>query len=135
MTHYRPADSSKTPRFTGPRTFMRLPHVETTDGVDLAIVGIPTDDAVSFKSGARFGPEAIRAASVLLRPYNPNLGVDVVEQLSMVDYGDAPVIPAARSSSVTGRKNRIHDRQTSSRQFTTGLSMTLSPFFRARSMA
>jgi agmatinase len=93
VTHYRPADSSKTPRFTGPRTFMRLPHVETTDSVDLAIVGIPTDDAVSFKSGARFGPEAIRAASVLLRPYNPNLEVDVVERLSMVDYGDAPTVP------------------------------------------
>ena len=54
---------------------------------------MPTDDAVSFKSGARFGPEAIRSASVLLRPYNPRLRVDVVERLSMVDYGDAPTVP------------------------------------------
>jgi agmatinase len=91
--HYRPADSSLTPRFTGVRTFMRLPNVETPDGVDLAVVGVPTDDAVSFKSGARFGPEAIRSASVLLRPYNPLLGVDVTERLSMVDYGDAPTVP------------------------------------------
>jgi agmatinase len=91
--HHRPADSSKTPRFTGPRTFMRLPHVTDLDGVDVAICGIPTDDAVSFKSGARFGPEAIRSASVLLRPYNPRLKVDVVEKLSMVDYGDAPTVP------------------------------------------
>src|SRR3712207_3622337 len=91
--HHRPADSSKTPRFTGPRTFMRLPHVTDLDGVDVAVCGIPTDDAVSFKSGARFGPEAIRSASVLLRPYNPRLSVDVVERLSMVDYGDAPTIP------------------------------------------
>ena len=29
--HFKPADSSQTPRFTGPRTFMRLPHVETTE--------------------------------------------------------------------------------------------------------
>ena len=72
--HHRPADSSQTPRFTGPRTFMRLPHVTDLDGVDVAVVGVPTDDAVSFKSGARFGPEAIRSASVLLRPYNPRLG-------------------------------------------------------------
>ncbi|HEX8123315.1 MAG TPA: agmatinase [Solirubrobacteraceae bacterium] len=91
--HHRPADSSKTPRFTGPRTFMRLPHVTDLDGVDVAVCGIPTDDAVSFKSGARFGPEAIRSASVLLRPYNPRLKVDVVERLSMVDYGDAPTVP------------------------------------------
>ena len=91
--HHRPADSSKTPRFTGPRTFMRLPHVTDLEGVDVAVCGVPTDDAVSFKSGARFGPEAIRSASVLLRPYNPRLKVDVVEALSMVDYGDAPTVP------------------------------------------
>jgi agmatinase len=90
---YGPADSTKTPRFTGPRTFMRLPYVQTTDGVDVAIVGIPIDDAVSFRSGARFGPEAIRSASVLLRPYNPALSVDVAKHLSMVDYGDAPSVP------------------------------------------
>jgi agmatinase len=91
--HHRPADSSKTPRFSGPRTFMRLPHVTDLDGVDVAVVGVPTDDAVSFRSGARFGPEAIRSASVLLRPYNPNQQVNVVERLSMVDFGDAPTVP------------------------------------------
>jgi agmatinase len=72
---------------------MRLPHVTDLDGVDVAVLGIPTDDAVSFKSGARFGPEAIRSASVLLRPYNARLKVDVVEKLSMVDFGDSPTIP------------------------------------------
>lgn len=72
---------------------MRLPQVTDLDDVDVAVCGIPTDDAVSFRSGARFGPEAIRSASVLLRPYNPRLRVDVVERLSMVDYGDAPTVP------------------------------------------
>lgn len=90
---YGPVDSLASPRFGGPRTFMRLPHLETTDDVDVAVVGIPTDDAVSFRSGARFGPEAIRSASVLLRPYNPNLRVDVFEHLSVVDHGDAPTVP------------------------------------------
>ena len=72
---------------------MRLPHLRETDGVDVAVVGVPTDGAVSFRSGARFGPEAIRSASALLRSYNPLLGVDVTERLSLVDWGDAPTIP------------------------------------------
>jgi agmatinase len=100
MQHYRPPDPSAAPRFTGPRTFMRLPHLQTTDDVDVAIVGVPTDDAVSFRSGARFGPEAVRSASVLLRPYNPQLEVDVVERLSMVDYGDAPTVPGYHERSL-----------------------------------
>ena len=79
---------------------MRLPHVQDLEGVDVAVVGIPTDDAVSFRSGARFGPEAIRSASVLLRPYNPRLGVDVVERLSMVDFGDAPTVPGYHEESL-----------------------------------
>jgi agmatinase len=61
--------------------------------VDAAVYGIPFDTATSFRTGPRFGPEAIRSASALLRPYNPALGVDVVEALSIVDYGDVPVSP------------------------------------------
>jgi agmatinase len=97
---YGPADSWDTPRFTGPRTFMRLPHRETTEEVDLAIVGVPTDDAVSYRSGARFGPEAVRSASVLLRPYNTHLKVNVAERLSMVDYGDCPTVPGYQEESL-----------------------------------
>jgi agmatinase len=98
---YGPADSFVTPRYTGPRTFMRLPHIETTEDVDLAIVGVPTDDAVSFRSGARFGPEAVRSASALLRPYNPILDIDVTKHLSLVDYGDAPTVPGYHEESLT----------------------------------
>jgi agmatinase len=81
------------PRFTGVRTFMRLPHLKALDEVDAVITGVPTDSAVGYRSGARFGPEAIRSASILLRDHNPALGVNVVETLSMVDYGDAPTVP------------------------------------------
>ena len=90
---YGPADSSQSPRFTGVRTFARLPYVESLEGVDVAVIGVPVDDAVSYKSGARFGPEAIRSASSLLRPYNPLLRVDIAAHLSMVDNGDAPTVP------------------------------------------
>jgi agmatinase len=90
---YVPADSSLTPRFSGPRTFMRLPLVESLTDVDAAVIGVPTDDAVSFRSGARFGPEAIRSASVLLRPFDPELKIDLAKALSIIDAGDAPTVP------------------------------------------
>jgi agmatinase len=76
------------------RTFARLPHVEVpAEGVDVAVLGAPFDTATSFRPGARFGPEAIRAASALIRPYHPALDVDVFETLSVVDGGDLPVTP------------------------------------------
>lgn len=90
---YRPANSLESPRFSGVRSFMRLPAIPTTEDVDVAICGLPFDTGVSFRVGARFGPEAIRSASVLLRPYHADLDVDIFDILSVVDYGDAPVAP------------------------------------------
>ena len=90
---YRPLDAQVIPRFAGIRTFMRAPHVDDLTGVDAAVYGIPFDTATSYRTGPRFGPEAIRSASALLRPYNPALEVNVVEALSLVDYGDLPVSP------------------------------------------
>jgi agmatinase len=93
MPHH-PLDARVMPRFTGIRTFMRAQHTTDLAGVDAAACGIPFDTATSFRTGPRFGPEAIRSASALLRPYNPALGVNVVEALfSIVDYGDVPVSP------------------------------------------
>lgn len=92
---YRPLDAQVIPRFAGVRTFMRSPHLTDLTGVDAAVFGIPFDTATSYRTGARFGPEAIRSASVLLRPYHPVLAVNVVEALSVVDYGDSPVSPGS----------------------------------------
>jgi agmatinase len=90
---YVPEDSLKSPRFTGIRTFARLPHVRTLEDVDVAIVGSPFDTGVSFRAGGRFGPSAIRAASVLIRGHNPVLDVNPFEVLSCVDYGDLSIVP------------------------------------------
>jgi agmatinase len=90
---YRPLDAQVIPRFAGIRTYMRAPHVTDLAGVDAVVYGIPFDTATSYRTGPRFGPEAIRSASALIRPYNPALGVNVVEALSLVDYGDVPVSP------------------------------------------
>jgi agmatinase len=63
------------------------------DGVDVAIVGAPTDDLVSDRPGTRFAPRAIRAASC---PPGPQLEtrVDALAELRVMDFGDAPVLPA-----------------------------------------
>ncbi|HZT94810.1 MAG TPA: agmatinase [Gaiellaceae bacterium] len=91
--HHRPLDAQVMPRFAGIRTFMRAPHTTDLAGVDAAVYGIPFDTATSYRTGPRFGPEAIRSASALLRPYNPALRVNVVDALSIADYGDVPVSP------------------------------------------
>jgi agmatinase len=109
MPRYGPPDAFQTPRFSGPRTFMRLPHVRDLDGVDVAIVGIPTDGAVVYRSGARFGPEGIRSASVMLRNYNPLLGVDVVDRLSLVDYGDVPTVPGSTADSLARSSEALEE--------------------------
>jgi agmatinase len=93
VPRYVPADSLQSPRFTGPITFARLPHVRTLEDVDLAVVGVPFDTGVTYRPGGRFGPSAIRDASVMLRPYNPNLDVSPFEILSIVDYGDLSIVP------------------------------------------
>ena len=84
------------PDYAGLLTFGSLPYTQDPaelEGVDIAIVGAPTDDLVSDRPGARFGPRAIRAASC---PPGPHLEakVDATAELKLVDYGDAPVLPA-----------------------------------------
>jgi len=102
LTRYKPADSFVTPRFSGVRTFMRLPNVRDLANSDVAIVGVPFDTGSSFRVGARFGPEGIRSASHLLRPYNPSQGVSIFEHLSVIDYGDVPVVPGFIEESYEG---------------------------------
>jgi agmatinase len=88
-----PPDASRAPRYTGIKTFARCPHVAAPDGIDVGFVGIPFDTATSFRPGARFGPEAIRSASQLLRPYHPPLDVDVFAGRAVADLGDLEVTP------------------------------------------
>lgn len=81
------------PRYSGIRTFARQPHDPDPSGADVAVVGLPFDLGTSFRAGARFGPEAVRSASVLLRPYDPVAEVDVLGSLKIVDCGDLAASP------------------------------------------
>jgi agmatinase len=99
MTRYEPADSFVTPRFSGVRTFMRLPNTQDLENSDVAVVGAPFDTGATFRAGARFGPEGIRSVSHLLRRYNPSLDVVIFDHLSVIDYGDVPVVPGYTEAS------------------------------------
>jgi agmatinase len=97
------SEPRRAPRYTGVRTFAGLPHAPPAPGAappGAAVVGVPFDTATSWRPGARFGPEAIRSASVLLRPWHPGHGVEVFESLGAVDAGDVAITPgnAARSA-------------------------------------
>lgn len=93
MKKYKPVDPIKSPRFSGIQTFMRLPFIKKLEGVDFAIIGVPSDAGASFRTGQREGPAAIRKVSALLRHHNPILNISPYEFLSGIDYGDLPVVP------------------------------------------
>jgi len=93
MPTFLPEDSLRTPRFVGITTFMRLPYTKDLQGVDVAVLGIPFDTGSPFRVGCRFGPSAVRAMSLMLRPINPYQNLNVFEECAIVDYGDADVVP------------------------------------------
>lgn len=62
----QPASALSSPRFCNMGTFMRMPKSETAEGLDFAIAGAPFDTASSFRSGSRFGPNAIRNISAMI---------------------------------------------------------------------
>jgi agmatinase len=89
------------PDYAGLLTFAGLPYTEDPaelQGMDVVVVGAPTDDLVSDRPGTRFGPRGIRAASC---PPGPHLEaqVDAFAALKMVDFGDAAVLPADAAGS------------------------------------
>lgn len=88
-----PVNGLASPRYAGIATFARLPTEAEVDDYDIAIVGVPFDAGVSYRSGARFGPQAIRQASRLLRPYNPAQETMPFRDAQVIDAGDIPATP------------------------------------------
>lgn len=84
----QPLGGNEMPRFAGIATMMRLPWQPTSDGLDACFVGVPFDIGTSNRSGARFGPRAIRAESVLLRPYHMATRAAPFDSLQVADIGD-----------------------------------------------
>jgi len=99
------------PTYVGPVSFCNRPWIEASEALfrrapDVAVVGAPFDDGVSYRPGARFGPRAIRQATYNHGGYSLQLDVEPFEHLDVVDAGDANIVPAAldRGHSMIFRK-------------------------------
>lgn len=96
--------------FGGITSFMRRSYTKDLTGVDLAVTGVPFDQAVTNRPGTRLGPRAIREASTL-QPCDPPYGWDVnpLTDFDVVDYGDLafdyadiPSFPARLTQHIAG---------------------------------
>lgn len=75
--------------FAGAPSFLRRRYSKDLSGVDMAVTGLPFDQAVTNRPGTRLGPRAIREASLLQpcdAPYG--WGFDVLSEFAIADYGD-----------------------------------------------
>jgi agmatinase len=82
------------PSYTGPATFAQTPLLTETEDLDrwqpdVAIVGAPWDDSTTNRPGARFGPRALRALAYGPGTYHLDLGIEIFDNIEVVDYGDA----------------------------------------------
>jgi agmatinase len=86
------------PHFAGETgTFLKCPFLDDVHDVadaEVAIFGAPLDAGTTYRPGTRFGPQGIRRATNLFGTYSYELGVDLREQLNVVDIGDVFTIPA-----------------------------------------
>lgn len=89
----QPTSALASPRFCNMGTFMRMEKVKSAEGLDFVIAGAPFDTASSFRSGSRFGPNAIRNISVMMKPNNVLQQVNIMEELKGGDIGDFNIVP------------------------------------------
>ena len=88
-----PTSALSSPRFCNMGTFMRMQKVDSAEGLDFVIAGAPFDTASSFRSGSRFGPNAIRNISAMMKPNNVIMQVNIMDGVKGGDIGDFNVTP------------------------------------------
>lgn len=92
--------------FAGVASFLRRPYAKDVSGFDVAVTGIPFDQAVTHRPGARFGPRALREASTLMAGDAPyGWGYSLLDRFRIADAGDMAFDYAAVSD-VPGRIER-----------------------------
>jgi len=82
---YNPMTS---PRYTDIATFMRAPLVRDPSGIDIGLIGVPFDIAVTNRTGARHGPREMRNSSSLMRAIHHVTKINPYELCRVADLGD-----------------------------------------------
>ncbi|KXF74700.1 agmatinase [Paramesorhizobium deserti] len=90
---HQPVDAAKVPRFAGHATFMRLPAVTASQGLDIALAGIPWDGGTTNRAGARHGPREVRNYSSLMRSTHHVFKTEPFKVANIADVGDLAVNP------------------------------------------
>jgi len=89
----QPLGGNEMPRFGGIASMFRLPVKTDTEGLDVAIIGVPLDIGTSNRNGTRYGPRQIRSESVLVRPYGMATGAAPFDSFQIADTGDVALNP------------------------------------------
>ena len=90
---FQPTAMEDMPRFAGPATFMRLPHLADPAEVEIALIGVPFDAGTTNRPGARHGPRQMRDMSTLMRRVHHASKIAPFALCRCADLGDAPVNP------------------------------------------
>ncbi len=90
---YEPLSGRELPRFSGIKTFFRLPHVPIDADYDVGLVGLPFDGGLSYRPGARFAPSRVREVSSLGRVFHYGRMEAFTKRLKVADIGDCPTVP------------------------------------------
>ena len=97
--------------FVGISTFGKNQYVEDWDNInaDVAVLGAPFDFGTQWRSGARFGPRAIREASTLFSfghggayDFEDDVTYLPADEVKIVDLGDADII---HTDTINSHKN------------------------------
>lgn len=90
---FKPLSGREFPRYSGIKTFFRLPVADVQEKYDIALVGVPFDGGVSYRGGARFAPAKVREVSSLGRGFNWARGEDIFKKHKIADAGDCSTVP------------------------------------------
>ena len=90
---FDPGGTRRTAPYAGAMTLLDAPSSDLSDdglaGLDVALIGMPMDLAVTNRPGSRFGPRALRAIE-RIGPYNEGLRCAPVQEMKVADVGDVP---------------------------------------------
>lgn len=90
---YKPLEGRVFPRFSGVKTFFRLPIANVNEKFDVALFGVPFDGGSTYRTGQRFAPQGVRSVSSLGRGYHWERDVSLFQKLKIADVGDSPTVP------------------------------------------